>query len=169
MRRLTLVRHAKSDWKNAKLKDFDRPLNRRGLKEAPTMAQRLVEQKVHPDLMITSPAKRALETARIFAKALDYPLGRLKPDDRLYLAPPADILDVVRGVGARVQHLMIFGHNPGLSEFAQGLTNDEQLGDLPTCAVYSVEFDIRTWAEARFGAAHNPSLSHPRNLLDLLM
>ncbi len=168
MKRLTLVRHAKSDWKNAGLKDFDRPLSRRGLKDAPGMAQRLAEQHVHVDLLITSPAVRALETARFFAKALDYPLRRLKSEDRLYLARPAEILEVVRGVGTRVQHLMIFGHNPGLSEFAQQLTDDPELGELPTCAVYSMEFEIDKWSQARFGAARHATLSQPRNFLDLL-
>ena len=168
MRRLTLVRHAKSDWKNADLKDFDRPLNRRGLKEAPQMAERLAAQKIRPDLMLTSPAVRALETARVLAKALDYPLRRLKTEDRLYLGPAADILAVVRGVGSRVRHLMIFGHNPGLSAFAQSLTNDRELGELPTCAVYTMELDIRSWADARLGEGLNPSLQHPKRLLDLL-
>ncbi|MGQ0836077.1 MAG: SixA phosphatase family protein [Gammaproteobacteria bacterium] len=108
--------------------------------------------------MLTSPAVRAL----------DYPLRRLKGDERLYLAHPKDILEVVRGVGSRVRHLMLVGHNPGLSEFAQALTNDSDLGELPTCAVYSVELDIRSWADARFGEALNPSLTHPKSLLDLL-
>ncbi|HZF27111.1 MAG TPA: histidine phosphatase family protein [Steroidobacteraceae bacterium] len=168
MKRLTLVRHAKSDWKNSALKDFERPLSRRGLKEAPGMAGQLAKQKVHADLMITSPAVRALETARIFAGALEYPLRRLKAEDRLYLARPADLLEVVRGVGTRVQHLMIFGHNPGLSEFAQELTRYAQLGELPTCAVYTMEFDIGSWPDTRYGEALNATLSQPRNFLDLL-
>jgi phosphohistidine phosphatase len=168
MKRLTLVRHAKSDWKDSSLKDFDRPLSRRGLKEAPGMAQRLADERVHVDLMITSPAVRALETARFFAKALGYPSRQIKTEDRLYLARPAEILEVIRSVGTRVQHLMIFGHNPGLSEFAQHLTNDSKLGELPTCAVYSMEFEIAKWSEARFGGAINASLSQPRNFLDLL-
>lgn len=168
MRHLTLVRHAKSDWKNADLKDCDRPLNRRGLREAPQMAERLAAQDIRPDLMLTSPAVRALETARVFAKTLEYPLRRLKTEDRLYLGPAADILEVVRGVGSRVRHLMIFGHNPGLSEFAASLTNDPELGELPTCAVYTMELDVRSWVDVRFGEATNASLSHPRSLLDLL-
>jgi phosphohistidine phosphatase len=168
VRHLTLVRHAKSDWKNADLKDIDRPLNRRGLREAPQMAARLAEQGSRPDLMLTSPAVRALETARVFAKALEYPLRRLKTDDRLYLAHASDLLEIVRGVGARVRHLMIFGHNPGLSEFAQALTDDSELGELPTCSVYRMELDVRSWTDVRFGEARNASLSHPRSLLDLL-
>jgi phosphohistidine phosphatase len=63
---------------------------------------------------------------------------------------------------------MIFGHNPGLSEFAQELTSDAKLGELPTCAVYTMEFDISSWADARYGEALNPSLRQPRNFLDLL-
>ena len=168
MRRLTLVRHAKSDWKNSDLKDFDRPLNRRGQKEAPQMAEQLAAQQVRVDLMLTSPAVRALETARVFAQALNYPARRLKSEERLYLAKPNDILEVVRAVGARVRHLMLFGHNPGLSEFAQALGNNPELGELPTCAVYSVELDIRSWSDAKFGDALNPSLMHPKSLLDLL-
>ena len=107
MKRLTLVRHAKSDWKDASLKDFERPLSRRGLKEAPGMAERLAEQGVHVDLLITSSAVRAFETARFFAKALDYPLRQIKTEDRLYLARAAEILEVIRSVGSRVQHLML--------------------------------------------------------------
>ncbi len=168
MRRLTLVRHAKSDWKNPDLKDIDRPLNRRGTKDAPKMAAQLAARQVRVDLMITSPAVRALETARVFARALGYPLRRLKSDERLYLAQPKDILEIVRGVGSRVRHLMLFGHNPGLSEFAQALSNDPELGELPTCAVYSVELDIRGWTDAKFGDALNPSLTHPKSLLGLL-
>jgi phosphohistidine phosphatase len=169
MKRLTLVRHAKSDWKDASLKDFDRPLSRRGLKEAPGMAERLAEQGLHVDLLITSSAVRAFETARFFAKALDYPLRQIKTEDRLYLARPAEILEVIRSVGSRVQHLMIFGHNPGLSECAQQLTHDKKLGELPTCAVYSMEFEISKWLEAHFGAGRNATLDHPRNFLDLLI
>lgn len=168
MRRLTLVRHAKSDWKNSDLKDFDRPLNRRGMRQAPQVARQLAAQQVRVDLMVTSPAVRALETARIFARALDYPLRRLKQDERLYLAKPKDILEVVRGVGSRVRHLMLFGHNPGLSEFAQALVRDSDLDELPTSAVYSVELDIRSWPDARLGDGLNPSLIHPKSLLDLL-
>jgi phosphohistidine phosphatase len=168
MRRLTLVRHAKSDWKNSDLKDFDRPLNKRGQKEAPQMAEQLAAQQVRVDLMLTSPALRALETARVFARALNYPLRRLKGEERLYLAQPKDILEIVKGVGSRVRHLMLFGHNPGLSEFAQGLSNNPELGELPTCAVYSVELDVRSWSDAKFGDALNPSLTHPKSLLDLL-
>jgi phosphohistidine phosphatase len=168
MRRLTLVRHAKSDWKHAELKDFERPLNRRGLRDAPHMAARLAEENFRPDLMLSSPAVRALETARIFASALEFPLRRLKTDERLYLAPAADILEVVRGTGPRVRHLMIIGHNPGLSEFAQSLTGDSELGELPTCAVYTMELDVRSWADAKFGDGLNPALTHPKRLLDLL-
>jgi phosphohistidine phosphatase len=168
MRRLTLVRHAKSDWKNADLKDFDRPLNRRGQKEAPQMAELLAAQQVRVDLLLTSPAVRALETARVFARALNYPPRRLKSDERLYLAQPKEILEVVRGIGSRVRHLMLVGHNPGLSEFAQALSNDSELGELPTSAVYAVDLDIRSWGDAKFGDALNPSLMHPKSLLDLL-
>jgi phosphohistidine phosphatase len=63
---------------------------------------------------------------------------------------------------------MVFGHNPGLSEFAQSLTNDRELGELPTCAVYTMELDVRSWVDVRVGEAVNASLSHPRSLLDLL-
>ena len=168
MKRLTLVRHAKSDWKDASLKDFDRPLSRRGLREAPGMAERLADEKVQVDLMITSPARRALDTARFFAKALDYPLRRLKLDDHLYLARPGEILEVVRSVGKRVQHLMLFGHNPGLSDFAHKLTRDKELGELPTCAVYSMELNIGSWADTHYGEGRHPTLSHPKNFLDLL-
>ena len=168
MKRLTLVRHCQVRLEDCRIEGLRSAAEPPGPEGAPGMAQRLAEQKAHVDLLITSPAVRALDNGALLRQGARLPLRQLKSEDRLYLARPAEILDVIRGVGTRVQHLAIFGHNPGLSEFAQQITAEPELGELPTCAVYSMEFEIDKWSEARFGAARNASLGQPRNFLDLL-
>ena len=91
-KRITLLRHAKSNWKNASLADHDRPLNRRGSKAAPDMGKRLAGLGARPSLLLTSPAKRARETAQLIARELNYPLECIQSETELYLAPPAAIL-----------------------------------------------------------------------------
>ena len=150
MRRLTLVRHAKSDWKNSELKDFDRPLNRRGQKEAPQMAEQLAAQQVRVDLMLTSPAVRALETARVFARALNYPARRVKNEERLYLAQPNDILEVVRSIGAATgfkRDLLaagaVFTNVPGLNTLSRYTRTENLLFKVRKNLFETLEFVAR--------------------------
>lgn len=152
-KRLTLVRHAKSDWSAPSLGDFDRPLNARGARDAPDMAGRLLRAGLKPTRMISSPALRALATAQVFAAAFGYPEKRIRLAEDAYLASPGELLEVVRGSGGIATHLMLFGHNPGISGFAARLTGDDSLGDVPTCAVTSLLVPLRDWRELEFGAA----------------
>lgn len=163
MKRLTLVRHAKSDWGDASLGDFERPLNRRGERDAPEMARRLAEAGFKPTLMITSPAVRALTTAKAFAKELGYPARRLRHADEAYLATPGTLLEIVRRLGGRSRHVMLFGHNPGISEFAALLSGEHDLGELPTAAVVSFRVDVRDWATLRPGAAERIFHDYPKS------
>ena len=144
MKTLTLVRHAKSSWKDTSLSDRDRPLNKRGERDAPVMGQRISDAGIRPSLMISSPAVRAWTTAKIVANALGYPLEFLQREDELYLASLDSILDVVAAQEAGFNNIMMFGHNPGLTDFANylspGLTNN-----LPTAGVLSVNFDRDDW------------------------
>jgi phosphohistidine phosphatase len=162
-KRLTLVRHAKSDWGDVSLGDFDRPLNKRGERDAPDMAARLAEAGLKPTLIISSPAVRALATAKAFAKALGYPKERIVRTDAAYLASPSELLEVVNALGGRASHVMLFGHNPGISAFAARLTGDDTIGDLPTCAAVSLLAPLRDWRELRIGHAVRDFYDFPKN------
>ena len=144
MKTLTLVRHAKSSWHDTNLGDRERPLNKRGVRDAPIMGQRAVEAGIRPSLIISSPAVRAWTTAKVFATELGYPVEFLQREDDIYLASLDRLLEVVASQDAGFNNLMLFGHNPGLTDFANylspGLTNN-----LPTAGIVSVEFDRDDW------------------------
>ena len=144
MRTLTLVRHAKSSWKDTSLADRDRPLNKRGERDAPVMGRRIDEAGIRPSLIMSSPAVRAWRTAKIVAKALNYPREFLQREEELYLASLDDLLDVLLQQDLGFKSLMVVGHNPGLTDFANflspGLTHN-----VPTTGVVSVQFDRDDW------------------------
>ena len=113
MKTLTLVRHAKSSWKNNNLSDRQRPLNKRGERDAPVMGKRIKEHGIRPSLIVSSPAVRAWTTAKIIADEINYPWEFLQKEDSLYLASLDEILDVVMAQENEFNNLMMFGHNPG--------------------------------------------------------
>lgn len=144
MKTLTLLRHAKSSWKDTSLRDRDRPLNKRGEKDAPMMGKRIDAAGVRPSLIVSSPALRAWTTAKAAAKALNYPTEFLQREDQLYLASLDDLLDVVVAQENKFNNILIVAHNPGLTDFANflqpGLTNN-----LPTAGVVTVNIDQDHW------------------------
>ena len=164
MKRLTLVRHAKSDWSLPGQEDWDRVLNRRGQQDAPEMARRLRSRKFKPDLILTSPAVRALTTASIMARELKIPAEHIAPDERLYLAEPKQLLEVIRELGGSVDHLMVFGHNPGITECANKLSRGEKIDNLPTCGVFTACFDVADWSLLDWNSGHDADFDYPRNL-----
>ena len=111
MKRLTLVRHGHAKFKGAELKDFERPLSRRGKAEAKETAVALYAQGLIPELVLASPAARTLQTAEIFVRELHLAERQLRPQESLYLASADQLLQAVQGVGSRIGHLMIIGHN----------------------------------------------------------
>ncbi len=145
MKTLTLVRHAKSSWEHRDLSDRERPLNKRGERDAPKMGKRIAAHGIRPSLIVSSPAKRAWKTAKIIAKEIGYPLEFLQREDGLYLASVSEILDIIVAQEVGFNSLMIVGHNPGMTEFANflspGLTNN-----LPTAGVVSVDIDQDDWS-----------------------
>ena len=144
MKTLTLVRHGKSSWKNRGLSDRERPLNKRGVRDAPVMAKRLVDAGVRPSLIISSPAVRAWTTAKVFAREMGYPIEFLQREDGLYLASLDNLLDAVATQDPGFNNLMLFGHNPGLTDFANylvpGLTSN-----LPTTGIVTVNLSCDDW------------------------
>ena len=144
MKTLTLVRHAKSSWKDRTLRDRDRPLNKRGTRDAPVMGQRIAAAGIRPSLIISSPAVRAWTTAKVIAGELGFPLEFLQREESLYLASLDNWLDVVAAQEESFENIMLFGHNPGLTDFANylspGLTHN-----VPTAGVVSVNIDRDDW------------------------
>jgi phosphohistidine phosphatase len=160
---LVLVRHAKSDWSLPGQQDWDRPLNPRGLRDAPEMARRLKSRKLKPDRILTSPAVRALTTATIMARALKVAASKMTPDERLYLASPGDLLAVIRELGGTSARLMVFGHNPGITEFANRLSADATIDNLPTCGFFTARFDVADWSQLEWGQGEEAEFDYPKN------
>ncbi len=144
MKTLTLVRHAKSSWGDPGLIDRERPLNKRGERDAPVMGKRIFDAGMRPALIISSPAVRAWSTAKIIAKELGYPVEFLQQENGLYLASLESLLDVIATQDPGINSLMLFAHNPGLTELANylspGLTDN-----LPTTGVASFNIETDDW------------------------
>ncbi len=145
MKHLWIVRHAKSDWGDPGLPDFERPLNKRGLGNAPAMGKWLAGQGVVPELIISSPAVRARRTAEMLATGMGYPLERIQLERRIYEASPETLLDVLAQADAAVNRLMLVGHNPGLTLLVNMLGGGP-LDNLPTCAVAALTFNSPDWS-----------------------
>ena len=143
-KRLTLIRHANAE-QDSDVRDFERPLSRKGLGEAQEVARRFLERGLKPDLILLSAATRTRETAEAFAKELGVPGRLLQADDSLYLADGEHILSVIRGTGPRISHLMVIGHNPGISAAAIALAPEAVSTDLPTCGTLTVTVNCATW------------------------
>ena len=146
MKTLLICRHAKSDWSNLYLKDFDRELNERGLRDAPMMGKRLHSRGFVPDLIISSSAKRASQTAKLIAQELDYPLKSIHWEEKLYHAPPAIIQQTIFETDNSISTLMIVCHNPGITDFI-----NQQCGiiteNLPTCGMAAFRYEANSWEQ----------------------
>ena len=146
MKTLFLVRHAKSSWNDPALADKDRPLTDRGRQDARRMGKRLAKRDVKPDAIFSSPARRALTTARIVAKKLDCKVKDIRVDDRLYAVEADDLLHFIRGLGDKPKSVMLIGHNPELTELAHRLSNE--IAYMPTCAIAVFRIDAKSWSRA---------------------
>jgi phosphohistidine phosphatase len=144
VKRLTLLRHAKAEPDSGAKPDRERALAPRGLGDAPRMGRRLREGGARPSLIITSPAKRALQTARLVATELGYPREFLQREAELYLAAPDAILAVLARQDNAFNDVLVCGHNPGLTDLANELTG-ARIDNLPTCGVVVIEAEIHGW------------------------
>lgn len=144
MKKLTLIRHAKSSWKHSGLSDYDRPLNKRGRQNAPMMGERLSSRGFAPQRIISSPALRALRTAEAIATAVELPWQYFHVDPRLYSAMANDLLNIIYEFDSNDQWMAIVGHNPETTELANWLSG-EYIGNVPTCGVVEMHFKIDRW------------------------
>lgn len=163
MRQLAFLRHAKSSWSDPELSDRLRPLNDRGLRDAPQMGARLTARKLRPSLILTSPATRALATAKEIAKAVSYPLEFLQHEDELYLASPATLREVVARQDDRFQSLLLVGHNPGLTEICNVLLPTLDLANLPTAGVVALRSSAIQWADVDPTNSELDFFDYPKN------
>lgn len=144
MKTLTILRHGKSSWDDDALPDYERPLTRRGETNAPMMAERLTNAGIRPSLILSSPAVRAWTTAKLVARTISYPIEFLQREDRLYLAGVERLLDIVAEQDTGFNNIVIVGHNPGLTEFANYLLPDTT-DNIPTCGLVSLNIDTDVW------------------------
>jgi phosphohistidine phosphatase len=138
MKTVILVRHAKSSWDDHTVSDFERPLNDRGKQDAPEMAGRLQKKLKKIDAFISSPAKRAKKTATIFAKAYGLEKEDVVLKDELYLAAENTFFDVISKLPESMNTIALFSHNPGLTDFANVLTDEIRVDNVPTCGIFAV-------------------------------
>ncbi len=145
MRSLYLIRHAKSSWEHPGLRDFERPLNNRGLRDAPLMAALMKRLGVEPSMLISSPAKRAWSTACIFAEAYGLTPADIQQALDLYECRPQDVLQVASTLPETAHVVFLFGHNPALTEFANRFAADP-IDNIPTCGVVRIDSTAPDWA-----------------------
>lgn len=152
MKTLYLVRHAKAINPDGGIPDFERVLEKKGKADARRIAKKLKEQNIPLDLLVSSPAHRALETAHIFAKELGYPVQKILLKDSIYNAPTEEVLlKIVQEVDDRYKSIMLFGHNPSFNDFAAYLIKDFK-EDLPTCGVVCIDFKKNSWKKILKGS-----------------
>ena len=142
MKSLYIIRHAKSSWSDPTESDFDRGLNERGKRDAPRMAKRLKEKEIYPDLMLSSPAKRAFSTAKRLAEVLNYSKNNIKDKHNIVL---------------------LFGHNPGLTDFVNTLAAEEiNIDNLPTCGIVAFNLFVESWKDVSWASAKMLFFDYPK-------
>ncbi|MDB5253715.1 MAG: phosphohistidine phosphatase [Flaviaesturariibacter sp.] len=162
MKTLLLVRHAKSSWDDITQKDFDRPLNDRGKKDAPEMAQRVKEKGIEPDMIVSSPARRAKKTAALFAGELNIDKNEILIVDGLYEPTLAAFETTVGNLPDKKDVVALFSHNPTITEYVNTLSN-VRIDDMPTCGVFAVRADTDSWAAFRDAEKKFLFFDYPKN------
>ena len=140
MKTLYLARHAKSSWKHPELSDIERPLNKRGKRDAPYIGNLLKEKGVKLELLISSPAVRARKTAVVIAELIDYPKSEILIDDNIYESSSSELINIIKGFDDKYNSVMMFGHNPGFTMLNNYLT-DSFIDNIPTCGVVGIRFN----------------------------
>lgn len=163
MKTLCLIRHAKSSWDDPELEDFERPLNDRGLRDAPIMGKRLFEYGFRPDKIISSPAFRAQGTARRIAREMAYPTQNIQCETAVYDATLNALVSIIRRWANAWDQVMLVGHNPGMHELVHYLML-KRPEDFPTCAFAVLQLEIEQWQDLRQGAALQLHFDYPKSV-----
>jgi len=160
MKTLYLSRHAKSSWRDPELSDIERPLNKRGKRDAPFMGKLLAEKGINPDLIISSPAKRASSTAKIIASELNYDKEKIIFDKNIYEGTGRRLLEIISEIKEKYNFVMLFGHNPGLTVLSNNLS-DRFIDNIPTSGVVALEFST-SWEEIELNSAGFIFFEYPK-------
>jgi phosphohistidine phosphatase len=161
---LLIVRHAKSSWDASTVSDFERPLNERGKKDAPAMAQRLLEKKIRIDAFVSSPAKRAKKTAELFCREYGVKEEAIVLIPKLYHAPVEVFYQIASTLDDVHNTVAIFSHNPGITEFVNELVEGVYLDNMPTCAVFAVKIHSTQWVDFRTAKKEFLFFDYPKAL-----
>lgn len=162
MRALYLMRHAKSSWKDPRLVDHERPLNKRGKKDAPEMGRRLRARGAVLDVIVTSDARRAVDTAIAMADGLGLLRKAIRTNAKLYHAAPDQVLEVVRQLDDNWPQVLLVGHNPGLTELVNRLYPDP-IANVPTAGIVVLGFDTQSWRQIDRDRLAVSSFDFPKN------
>ncbi len=160
---LYLMRHAKSNWADMRQSDFDRPLNQRGLRDAPEMGLRLAKRKVHPDIIVCSPAQRTRETIELIAPKIGVRLDRVVFQESLYEASTDAVLEIIRSIPDRYKSALIIGHNPSIGRLVNQLA-DVHIDQMPTCAIATLKLETDRWMDIDTCAIQRSDFDYPKNL-----
>ena len=163
MKNLILIRHAKSSWKNHDLADHDRPLNKRGKRDAPMMGEHLYQLEIKPDLILSSPAKRAKKTARIISQKLGFPINKIIDRDEIYGASHSTLTAIIQQIEDRFENVILIGHNPAITHLSHFFTH-HPIENVPTCGVVSVTFEIHNWEEVSEGKGIVDFFEYPKQI-----
>ncbi len=163
MKKIYIIRHAKSSWSINDVSDFERPLNERGVKDAPDMAKRLFTKKIGIDGFVSSTAKRALATATFFATTYKQNENSIIKRDELYHAEMETFYTVIKSLDNNLNSIALFSHNPGITDFVTSLTTT-RIDNMPTCGIFAIESTIANWKD--FSSKNNSFLffDYPKNL-----
>lgn len=164
MKHLWLARHAKSDWSDESASDFDRELNARGLRDAPAMGRWLNERGVKPQVMVTSPARRALQTAELLAEGMGFSKAFIFHEPRIYEAHTGELQEIIEESDDNLEHLMLVGHNPGMTQLVNALGGGP-LDNLPTCAIAALTYDVTRWDDVETNLPGKVEIWRPKELL----
>lgn len=163
-RKILLMRHAKSSWDHEGLKDFDRPLNKRGEKDAPKMGRFLREGLILPELIISSPARRAKETALAVCSQLGYDANRIQWNEDLYFGGPMDYLNAIHKAGDNFFTVMTVGHNPMTADLMAVLGGRAFSHRVPTAAIACFESDADSWSDVQSKSCRLLWVTSPREI-----
>ena len=149
MKKIILVRHAKSSWAY-RVEDFDRPLKQRGIKDAHLIGPELGDRLETPDIILSSPAARALQTAVLVTKGMNLPSSSIKLVDQLYNFDASNLRSVLRMVDDKHDSVMLLSHNHGITQFANDM-GDVTVNNVPTCGVVVIDVNIKKWSDLKPG------------------
>ena len=160
---LLLVRHAKSSWDDPYLDDHDRPLNERGLQNAPEMGKRLQGLSIRPEVWISSTALRAITTAEIIAEQVGFPQDQIQRTKDLYHASATELQEIISELDDQIDSVVFFGHNPGVTSLVANLYG-LPIDNVPTCGVVHLQFNENIWSAVSSAPPARAYFDFPKNV-----